>query len=405
MMLTMMILRYRSKQECFATVTAVNDDLEKKGLHTMCKKQQVKSAEECNVFQEDSKLKSRDEYLDLQLDDCARYIEDTKVEYNEVKEKETPLAFSIMAHKDANQLSKLISAIFRPWNSYCLQLDSKSSPQFTQLVTKLVHCYTTVHRNSTVFLSLSSLSLVWQHSSLLEGDLACLEQLSRRNSDWQYFVNVVGSEYPLITNYQLVNKLSAVKNDVGFVHSVFPWPEVQARWKYSHRLPEDGAQDTATSLFGGYYRHGPYKTDHLKSSPPLNLTIMYGIKNVAITRDFAYFVLHSHVAQVLRDWLQDTLVAVEHFFSTLATVKVDHKGHISQDFDQLEHLNWFRMRKTFWHQEFKTCHGQVKREICNLAFGDLPYILEQKSFVVNKFDTELDPSVVDCLRYWVYGSE
>lgn len=52
-------------------------------------------------------------------------------------------------------------------------------------------------------------------------------------------------------------------------------------------------------------------------------------------------------------------MAVEHFFSTLATVNVDHKGHISQDFDQLEQINSFRMRKTFWQAEFKTCHGQV----------------------------------------------
>lgn len=402
-MLIMTLVSYRSKHECINTVIAVNEDLDKKGRHTMCQKQQLKSADECNSFQEDSKLKSKDEYLDLQLNDCAGYIEDTKVDSEDI-EKETPLAFSLLAHKDANQLSKLISAIFRPWNSYCLQLDSKSNPKFIKLMTKLIKCYKTVHTNSTIFLSQSSISLVWQHSSLLEGDLACLEQLSQKNSGWKYFVNVVGSEYPLITNYHLIKKLSTVKNGIGFVHTVFPWPEVQARWKYSYRLPDGGAE-TSTSLFGGYYRYGPYKTDHLKSSPPLNLTIMYGIKNVAITRDFAYFVLHSHIAQVLRDWLQDTLVAVEHFFPTLATIQVDYKGHISQEFDQMEQLNSFRMRKTFWHQEFKTCHGQVRREICNLAFGDLPYILDQKSFVVNKFDTELDPTVVDCLRYWVYGSQ
>ena len=297
-MLTVMILRYRSNNDCITTVRAVNDDLDKQGLHTMCKKQQVKTAEECNSFQEDSKIKSKDEHLDLQLDDCFGYIEDTKVEYNKIIERETPLAFSIMSHKDANQLSKLISAIFRPWNSYCLQLDSKSSPQFTKLVTKLVHCYKTVYKNSTVFLSTTSISLVWQHSSLLEGDLACLEQLIDKKKHWKYFVNVVGSEYPLMTNYQLVMKLLALKNDVGFVQSGYPWAEVQARWKYSHILPETRGKETATSMFGSYYSYGPYKTDHLKSPAPLNLTIMYGIKNVAITRDFAYFVLHSHVAQV-----------------------------------------------------------------------------------------------------------
>ena len=45
---------------------------------------------------------------------------------------------------------------------------------------------------------------------------------------------------------------------------------------------------------------------------------------------------------------------------------------------------------------------QQRRQICNLAFGDLPRILQQDAFAVNKFDTKLDQTVVDCLRYWVY---
>ena len=48
---------------------------------------------------------------------------------------------------------------------------------------------------------------------------------------------------------------------------------------------------------------------------------------------------------------------------------------------------------------------QVRREICNLAFGDLPAILSAKSFVVNKFETELDPTVVDCIHELVYRDQ
>ena len=46
----------------------------------------------------------------------------------------------------------------------------------------------------------------------------------------------------------------------------------------------------------------------------------------------------------------------------------------------------------------------MKREICNLAFGDLPAILSTEAFVVNKFDTDLDGDVVDCLHEIVYDS-
>ena len=77
---------------------------------------------------------------------------------------------------------------------------------------------------------------------------------------------------------------------------------------------------------------------------------------------------------------------------------------MTQRFDHLDQLNSFKMRKTFWQHEYKTCHGQVKREICNLAFGDLADILEQKAFVINKLDSELDPTVVECLRFWLAPS-
>ena len=63
-------------------------------------------------------------------------------------------------------------------------------------------------------------------------------------------------------------------------------------------------------------------TEEVKSAPPFNLTIMFGIKNVAITRlgilfqyftllmlisthrDFANFCLTSEVGKALRLWLQ-----------------------------------------------------------------------------------------------------
>ena len=153
------------------------------------------------------------------------------------------------------------------------------------------------------------------------------------------------------------------------------------------------------SFWGGYYKYGPEVSASLKSPPPHNLTVMYGIKNVAITRNFANFLINSPVARDLRAWLSDVLVAVEHFYSTLATVDRQTNTQTNRD---LQELNKFKMRKTFWAGDYSDCQGEVRREICNLAFGDLGAVLAAQSFVVNKFDTELDSTVVDCLRSMVY---
>ena len=68
---------------------------------------------------------------------------------------------------------------------------------------------------------------------------------------------------------------------------------------------------------------------------------------------------------MIKELLQDTLVAVEHFFPTLAVAhkgKVNHlskkkwqyiflkDGGVTQDFSGMVELNRFQMRKTFWEQ-------------------------------------------------------
>ena len=83
------------------------------------------------------------------------------------------------------------------------------------------------------------------------------------------------------------------------------------------------------------------------------------------------------------------LVAVEHFYSTLATVDREtykEGGLVTQTLSEgrLAELNRFKMRATFWAGEYRECHGEVRREICNLALGDLPAVLSAQTFVVNK---------------------
>ena len=60
-------------------------------------------------------------------------------------------------------------------------------------------------------------------------------------------------------------------------------------------------------------------------------------------------------------------------------------------------------QKNYQHQLTPTFELQMRRDICNLGFGDLPAILVSEAFVVNKLDSEVDPSLVTCLRHWVYG--
>ena len=52
----------------------------------------------------------------------------------------------------------------------------------------------------------------------------------------------------------------------------------------------------------------------------MNLTLRKGYKNVALTRVDATRMVNDQLAISLQDWLEDTWVPDEHFYSTLATV-------------------------------------------------------------------------------------
>ena len=49
--------------------------------------------------------------------------------------------------------------------------------------------------------------------------------------------------------------------------------------------------------------------------------IRKGSKNVALRRDFAHFVVHDSLSINLLNFLQNTEIPDEHFYSTLATVE------------------------------------------------------------------------------------
>ena len=58
------------------------------------------------------------------------------------------------------------------------------------------------------------------------------------SSSWEYYLNIVGSEYPLTTNYQVIQKMESVDNDKGFAEVSFATEGVKDRMKYVYRLPE-----------------------------------------------------------------------------------------------------------------------------------------------------------------------
>ena len=116
------------------------------------------------------------------------------------EEEEFPIAYSIVMYKEVEQFERLLRAIYRPQNYYCIHLDMKSSGDVQKSVSNIARCFT------NVFLASKSIDVQWGTYSVLEPEIVCMENLWKYKK-WKYFINLTGQEFPLKTNLDIVKIL------------------------------------------------------------------------------------------------------------------------------------------------------------------------------------------------------
>jgi hypothetical protein len=158
-----------------------------------------------------TRLKDAD-YMEM-TKNCPTFIKDRGyIMHHLTKEEESfPIAYSILMYQNVEQFERLLRAIYRPQNIYCIHVDFKSRETIHNAVSGIASCF------DNVFLLKSSVSVKLGAMSVLEPDLKCMNELWSRSKTWKYFINLTGQEFPLRTNYELVKILKAYNgsNDVA----------------------------------------------------------------------------------------------------------------------------------------------------------------------------------------------
>lgn len=57
------------------------------------------------------------------------------------EERDYPLAYGMLVHDHASQVSFMLSAIYQPQNAYCIAVDGKSSAEFKDRMDLLADCF------------------------------------------------------------------------------------------------------------------------------------------------------------------------------------------------------------------------------------------------------------------------
>uniref|UniRef100_A0A5K3FUX3 Protein xylosyltransferase n=1 Tax=Mesocestoides corti TaxID=53468 RepID=A0A5K3FUX3_MESCO len=157
------------------------------------------------------------------------------------------IAFTLVVHKDVGQIARLLRMIYRQNNYYCIHADRRSDFLFTEALRGVATCFGT---NVELVPHEQRVEVHWGYESVLVPQITCAKQALRSHATWKYLVNLVGQDFPLRTNLELVAALKAL-NGSNLVESVelgrFAW------WTNNKLLPL-GVTWYKGSMYGAFRR-------------------------------------------------------------------------------------------------------------------------------------------------------
>ncbi|XP_072585255.1 N-acetyllactosaminide beta-1,6-N-acetylglucosaminyl-transferase isoform X1 [Vulpes vulpes] len=308
---------------------------------------------------------------------CYEYMAQSHYITETLSEEEAgfPLAYTVTIHKDFDTFERLFRAIYMPQNVYCVHVDEKATDTFKNAVKQLLSCF------PNAFLASKMEPVVYGGISRLQADLNCLKDLGASEVPWKYAINTCGQDFPLKTNKEIVQYLKGFKGK-NITPGVLPPAHAIGRTKYVHR--------ELLNKKNSYM----LKTTQLKTPPPHNMTIYFGTAYVALTREFANFVLQDQHALDLLSWSKDTYSPDEHFWVTLNRIPgVPGSMPNASWTGNLRAIKWIDME-----DKHGGCHGRYVRGICIYGNGDLKWLIDSPSLFANKFELRTYPLTVECLE-------
>ncbi|XP_030006670.1 beta-1,3-galactosyl-O-glycosyl-glycoprotein beta-1,6-N-acetylglucosaminyltransferase 4-like [Sphaeramia orbicularis] len=299
------------------------------------------------------------------------------------EERDYPLAYSLVVHKSAWMVERLIKSLYSPSNIYCIHYDKKSSAEFVSAMEGLSRCL------PNVFIASKLESVYYASISRLNADLNCMSDLVKSQVKWKYLINMCGQDFPLKSNVELVSELKMLKG-ASMLETSKPTEYKMMRVQYHHELKDAHFE----------YLKIPMKTDQMKAPPPHGIEIFSGSAYFVLSREF---VDHIHSSPVVKDflaWSEDTYSPDEHFWATLARLP-GVPGEIPRNHPDITDL-MSRTRLVKWEyleeNIYPHCTGQHQRSVCIFGVGELRWLLDYGHWFANKFDPKVDPIIIQCLE-------
>ena len=274
------------------------------------------------------------------------------------------------------QFERLLRAIYRPQNAYCVHVDANAPPVVFSAVEHIAHCLNETFGN--VLVPTTRVHVRWGEYSVLEAELICFRELlaihGRRK--WRYAINLTGQEFPLRTMLELTRILK-ILNGANLI---------------------DGSLRTFLRVF-------QWRVSFItEQTIPFDILIHHGSVHIVASYRFVQFALEDPKALRLLKFLKENAVITDEIYFATLNHNPDILGAPGSYLGYAEtHPETYPSLPRLKNWGAYPCHSKHwVRWLCIWGVDDLPFIATRPELFVNKFYWDFQPLALDCMEefFW-----
>uniref|UniRef100_A0ACD5W0P4 Uncharacterized protein n=1 Tax=Avena sativa TaxID=4498 RepID=A0ACD5W0P4_AVESA len=134
--------------------------------------------------------------------------------------KDYPVSFAYLISAStggAEAAARLLAALYHPANSYLLHLDREAPAEEHRRLSELVSGQAVYGRVGNVWIVGKPNLVTYRGPTMLTTTLHAMAMLLRVGRRWDWFVNLSASDYPLVTQDDLMEAFSRLPRDLNFI--------------------------------------------------------------------------------------------------------------------------------------------------------------------------------------------
>ncbi|XP_047093065.1 beta-glucuronosyltransferase GlcAT14A-like [Lolium rigidum] len=221
------------------------------------------------------------------------------------------LAYLISGSKgDLDRLWRVLHALYHPRNLYVVHLDLESSVEDRLELAVRVDNSTVFQRVGNVEVIRRSNMVTYRGPTMVANTLHACAMLLHRSRDWDWFINLSASDYPLMTQDDILHVFSTLPRNVSFMEHTS-----RLGWKANVRgrplIVDPGLyMSTKQDIF----------TVTQRRELPTAFKLYTGSAWMALTRDFLEYVVwgwESNLPRTLLMYYTNFVSSPEFYFQTL----------------------------------------------------------------------------------------